>query len=401
MRFTERYWRAHAPMFGLAMLCMTVSGSSACDDEAEPASTQQDEQSSSAPGDSDSISSRTRRGSSSSSTKKKTVAACKESCDEEGDSCKQDCDDDDEDCNKSCDDDRYACRKRCDKTSGTSSSSSDSDDAADASKKSSDKSEKTSEPSGDEMAVTIKFAARVGKEDFACGQEYKDVGSKKTTVTPTDLRMFVQDVKLISASGKEVDVALDVRKPWQSKDVALLDFEDGSGECGEGNTETNTKITGKVPQDTYVGIVFTNGVPEALNHADPTAEDDPIGMFAGLSWGWLGGFRFTKVELRQVSSGADFGSAVAHLGSTACTGKPQTGTVKCGKPNRNHVQLDEFNPKSDTIIFDVASVFEHTDLTQMAECHSTGDFCAPMFEAFGVDLGTGKALDKQAVFSVM
>jgi uncharacterized repeat protein (TIGR04052 family) len=141
-------------------------------------------------------------------------------------------------------------------------------------------------------------------------------------------------------------------------------------------------------------------VPEKLNHADPTKAEDPLGEFASLSWGWLGGYRFTKVDVREVTAGDTFGAAMAHLGSTACSGKPQSGTVKCGKPNRNLVQLEDFDPKTNVIVFDVGAVFEGTDLTEMAECHSTGEYCAPMFEAFGVDLKTGKALSKQTVFSV-
>jgi uncharacterized repeat protein (TIGR04052 family) len=418
MLFTQRYRLAHVQFLGLALLCM--GGGSACDDEEAPAPAHHDntdERSSSSSLSAGSISSRTRHssGSSSSSSATKTtttsnsksVASCKSHCDAKGDDCKQACDEDDEDCNQACDDDRYTCRKGCEK--GSSSSGADSKDAA-ANDNDSDKADAASTrhssrdagtASGADMSVTIKFAARVGSDDFACGQQYPNIGKSKTTVTPTDLRMFVQDVKLISRSGDEVPVELDTRKPWQSSDVALLDFEDGSGDCNEGNAEMNAKITGKVPEDTYVGISFSNGVPEELNHGDPTAAADPLGTFTDLSWGWLGGYIFSKVELRQVTTEAAFGSGIAHVGSTACSGKPESGSVKCGKPNRNLVKLDEFNPKTDIIIFNVAPVFEQTDLTQMSECHSTGEFCAPMFKALGVDQTTGKALATQSVFSVM
>lgn len=428
MLFTQRYRSARARILGLAWLCIGSIGSitsSACEDEEDPAPAHSDDDEPSSSSSSSSTGSSRRSGSSSSSTrssstsstssKSKSVASCKNDCDDEGDDCKLACDEDDEDCNQACDDDRYACRKKCEKSSsttssGSSSSSSSSDEESDSDEDEADKPDagsSTRRSSSDagtsssaSMSVTIKFAARVGSDDFACGQEYTNIGKTKTTVTPTDLRMFVEDVKLISQGGDEVPVELDTRSPWQSADVALLDFEDGSGDCAEGNAELNTKITGKVPADTYVGIIFSNGVPEALNHEDPTTADDPLAMFTDLSWGWLGGYIFSKVELRQVTTGSSFGSGIAHVGSTACSGKPQSGTVKCTKPNRNLVQLDEFDPKTDTIIFDVAPVFEQTDLTQMSDCHSTGEFCAPMFEALGVDLTTGKALTKQSVFSV-
>ena len=69
---------------------------------------------------------------------------------------------------------------RSSRRSSTSSSSTSSDkddqDAGSSSKSSTGK-----------LAVSIEFAARVGSEDFACGEEYKKVGSSKTTVTPRDL----------------------------------------------------------------------------------------------------------------------------------------------------------------------------------------------------------------------
>src|SRR5690606_38379560 len=79
--------------------------------------------------------------------------------------------------------------------------------------------------------VTIEFAAKVGDEDFACGQVYSGVGSSGVDAAPQDLRFFVSDVRLIDASGREEPVAIAARAPWQAADVALLDFEDGSGLC--------------------------------------------------------------------------------------------------------------------------------------------------------------------------
>ncbi|HET8932177.1 MAG TPA: MbnP family copper-binding protein [Polyangiales bacterium] len=394
MRFRDRQW--HARLWGLALLCAGPIG--ACEEDEPADSHEEDEEESSS---SSGRSSWSRR----QSTQKETVADCKDECEDVCVACKSDCDEDDEDCNKRCDDKRYTCRKACAAQDAGSKRDAGSTRDADVEVPDSgapdagDAGEEVEEPA-DGVAVTIKFEARVGKKTFACGEEYSGIGSQSTTITPTDLRMFVQDLKLVTAAGKEVAVELDVRKPWQGKGVALLDFEDGTGDCGEGNAETNMKITGKVPKGSYVGVSFSNGVPEKLNHADPTTAADPLGEFASLSWGWLGGYRFTKVDVREVAQGDTFGAAMAHIGSTACSGNPQSGTVKCGKPNRNLVELDDFDPKSSVIVFDVGALFEATDLTAMAECHSTGEFCEPMFEAFGVDLKTGKALTKQTVFSV-
>jgi uncharacterized repeat protein (TIGR04052 family) len=251
------------------------------------------------------------------------------------------------------------------------------------------------------MAVTIDFRATIDGIEFACGDTYPGIGSQNTTVTPLDLRLFVQDVKLISQDGSEVPLALDVRAPWQSADVALLDFEDGTGNCGEGTPERNTKITGTVPVDQYKGIRFVNGVPEELNHLDPAQQDDPLKTFANLSWGWLGGFRFAKIELMEVARPNEpFGSGIFHVGSTACTGDAQAGTVTCAKPNRNLIALDDFDPDIDTVELDIAPIFVKTDLTETAECHATGDLCQSMFSAFGIDFATGKSSTKQTAFFV-
>jgi hypothetical protein len=59
---------------------------------------------------------------------------------------------------------------------------------------------------------------------------------------PADFRFYIQDLKLIDADGKEAPVKLDSRAPWQSKDLALIDFEDAQGHC-HGTAETNTSIT--------------------------------------------------------------------------------------------------------------------------------------------------------------
>ncbi|HTU63686.1 MAG TPA: MbnP family copper-binding protein, partial [Polyangiales bacterium] len=133
--------------------------------------------------------------------------------------------------------------------------------------------------------VTISFRAAVADRDFSCLERYDDVGSTKTGVRPVDFRFYVQDLALIDADGEEVPVELDARAPWQTKDVALIDFEDMQGSC-KGTPETNTTITGTVPAGDYHGVVFTNGVPEALNHLDQSTQPPPLDV-TELYWAWL------------------------------------------------------------------------------------------------------------------
>ncbi len=246
--------------------------------------------------------------------------------------------------------------------------------------------------------IEIGFQARVADEDFACGQVYEGVGSTASLAEPQDLRFFVSDVRLIEADGREEPVALDTRAPWQLPEVALLDFEDASGLCASGTVDTNSTLTGRVFPGEYVGVAFRVSVPEALNHDDPAALPAPLEL-GSMSWGWLLGYRFMRAEMAPVGEdGPVAGAALLHLGSTACSGNPQAGTVVCANPNRNEVRLDGFDPTTSTIVADVAALFADTDLSQDSLCHSTGELCAGPFEKLGVDLSTGSPLPAQSVF---
>jgi uncharacterized repeat protein (TIGR04052 family) len=265
-------------------------------------------------------------------------------------------------------------------------------------------SDKDAAPIGDdEQVVKLRFRAQVGDEPFACGRDYTNQGSSKLTVTPRDLRLFVQDVALLDADGKEVPVKLDKRDPWQTAEVALLDFEDATGECFA-NEETNREITGVVPKGEYRALRFSHGVPEKLNHSDPEMFPAPL-QTPGMSWNWLLGLRFVKIELAtqpsatdDLDAGADPGSFSLHVGSTACAGNQNAGTIKCGKPNRSRVELPDFKLGESEIVLDVAPLLRGNDLSQVIECHSGTASCEPLFEALGVSYATGKATEKQSVF---
>lgn len=251
--------------------------------------------------------------------------------------------------------------------------------------------------------VTISFRAAVADRDFSCLERYENVGSTKTGARPVDFRFYVQDLALIDADGDEVPVALETRAPWQTKDVALIDFEDMTGSC-KGTPETNITITGKVPAGEYTGVVFTNGVPEALNHLDQSTQPPPLDV-TELYWAWLSGYRFMVAELEQDGEAApavdeDAGVAqpgvgLMHIGSTSC--RKDRG---CTKKNRNRVHLTDFKPDSDVIVADIAAIFGDTDVAQDMQCHSADEICAPMFERLGVAFATGESNDAQKVFRV-
>jgi uncharacterized repeat protein (TIGR04052 family) len=222
-------------------------------------------------------------------------------------------------------------------------------------------------------------------------------GNPGTEVTPQDFRLFIQDLALIKEDGTPVPIKNAVREPWQSETVALLDFEDATGNCA-GTPETNDEITGTVPAGSYKGLSFASGVPEALNHSDATKQADPLKSSASLSWSWLSGFRFAKIELVKTDS-ENFGEGVFHPGSQACSGNPAMGQVMCSKPNRNEVLFDKFDPEKDTVVIDITTLFADTDMNMDSTCHS-GEraICESMFDAWGINFDDGKPKAGQTVF---
>jgi uncharacterized repeat protein (TIGR04052 family) len=274
------------------------------------------------------------------------------------------------------------------------------------------------------MPVTLRFKAKLGSADLICGQSYPGQGSGKVIAKPQDFRFFVQDVRLIAADGREVPVLLDERAPYQTRDLALLDFTDGRDSCTTGDPGSNLVVTGRVPPGSYRGIAFANGVPEQLNHGNPATAPAPLQQ-PGISWSWLDGNRFFIAEMRHapevgldggvlpvatdggISSGggghnataATPGLAIAHIGSTTCLGGLATG-IRCERPNRNAVKLMGFDPTINTVVADLAAVFSQVDLERGLLCHARGDLCIPPLTAVGLDLVTGQPVPTQSVFRV-
>ena len=77
------------------------------------------------------------------------------------------------------------------------------------------------------QSVEIKFAGAINGQPFACGQSYANVGTTKSTITPSDFRLYVSEVKLVRKDGTTVPVQLAQDGIWQYQNVALIDFENG------------------------------------------------------------------------------------------------------------------------------------------------------------------------------
>jgi uncharacterized repeat protein (TIGR04052 family) len=232
--------------------------------------------------------------------------------------------------------------------------------------------------------VTINFAAKVGEQAFTCGESYSALGTSATTVTPADFRFYVSDLALIDASGNAIPLNLEQDGKWQYQNVALLDFEDKSGACSNGTTETRTQVVGTIPPGEYQGLQFTLGIPSELNHADATLASSPLNL-TSLWWNWRGGYKFLRVDLSNQTTaqkdnaiegeemnhqshemdhqGSQTQNFAIHIGSTGCQadtdGQQPSG---CSNPNRSTTVLDNFNPENNVVVADLANLLSQTDL---------------------------------------
>ncbi len=121
------------------------------------------------------------------------------------------------------------------------------------------------------QAVTVDFKAMVGDQVFSCADSAGyALGTGTLPYIPKDFRFYVSNLRMVAADGTQAPVTLD-DSTWQGYGVALLDFENGSGNCTIGTTETNTAVRGTVTPGTYVGLAFDVGVPTAANHLNVQA----------------------------------------------------------------------------------------------------------------------------------
>jgi len=187
--------------------------------------------------------------------------------------------------------------------------------------------------------------------------------------------------------------------------VTLIDLEDGSAGCGfEGTSPTHAVVAGSVPAGHYVGLRFTLGVPEALNHSDTATAPPPLDLTA-MGWGWQAGRKFAKIEFSPPPGATWLAPGfVVHLGSTGCAGNPGLGTVVCSRPNRALVQFDAFDPATQRVALDLPALLAGTDITRNRSgaigCMSsaTDPECERVFAALGIDWradgsGSGQPLD--------
>ncbi len=260
----------------------------------------------------------------------------------------------------------------------------------------------TGTPAG-QMEVSIPFRARAGGVDFACGGTLSGMGTGANALEPRDFRFYVYDLALIDSAGEPVLVSLDQDGTWQSENVALLDFEDGSGRCATGSPDTNTELRGLVAEGDYTGISFNIGVPDALNHIDAATAPAPLND-TSLWWSWTGGYKFAKIDMTTEAST----TFVFHLGATDCE-KLDDGSYACTLENQAAVTLVDFDVANDAVALDLADLYAENDLSgelqegdSMPGCMSSeGDpECTGLFGALGLPWGDNTAPGEQRLFTV-
>ena len=240
-----------------------------------------------------------------------------------------------------------------------------------------------------DVPVTIWFQAVAGSAELACGQSYDGIGTSKSRIEPKDFRFYVHNIRLLDENGQEVPIALKQDGRWQFEDVALLDFEDGTGACSNGTADLNTQLVGRAPADhIYHGLRFTLGVPFAINHTNVTQVPSPLNLTA-MSWTWNAGRKFARIEFASTGNPQGY---TFHLGSTGC--QPSQGITTpptfCAHANRVEVSFPTFERDSNVVLVDLAALLQDSDVdVASGACTSSADDpdCAPLFGNLGLPFG--------------
>ena len=252
-------------------------------------------------------------------------------------------------------------------------------------------------------SLRLDFRASIGGQSLRCGQSYGSVGTAASSVRVKDLRLYLSDFRFVLAEGGERPVPLRDAPPWQSSAVALLDFEDASGDCAEfGTVETNDQLllADGTSLEGVTGLRFTLGVPEELNHQDAATAVAPLNLGA-LQWNWQAGYKFIRLDLLHEGAPATTPWLV-HLGSTGCqsAGPAVAPATACARSNRVEVELAQFDLSSPQIALDLGRMLADVDLGHNTPdtapgCMSgaTDPECASIFAALGLASQGGDCVD--------
>ncbi|MBK7392286.1 MAG: metallo-mystery pair system four-Cys motif protein [Chloracidobacterium sp.] len=222
------------------------------------------------------------------------------------------------------------------------------------------------------QSVAINFQGVVGDKAFSCNETYGGIGTTKSSMTVSDFRFFVENVRLVDKKGKETPLTLTNDGKFQTDKVALIDFENGEGACKNGTPELNTTIRGAVPKGKYVGVRFQIGVPEELNHLDPTKQPSPLNI-TRMMWSWQAGFKFARIDTKTTGKPNGY---VLHLGSAGCKADTD-GKITCTNSNRPEFAFAKFDAAKDVINVDLAALYKESNVDINQEKTASGCMSSP------------------------
>lgn len=246
------------------------------------------------------------------------------------------------------------------------------------------------------LPVTIRFVAQVNGLAFDCRKAYANVGQTRAIWQPKDFRMYVHDVQLVRASGEAVPIALQQDGLFQKGNVALLDFEDGAGNCVHGTAQTHTQIQGTIlSHHDYVGLRFILGVPFENNHQVARAALPPFDQ-PNLYTDRRNGYKFLCIEGRVDKT---FEHSV-WLMSSDCMLEREGYISGCKATNEVAIELPRFNADTQVVVADIGRLFEKSVLQSVHRksarrgkksvpingCHSepNNSDCRPIFSQLGI-----------------
>jgi uncharacterized repeat protein (TIGR04052 family) len=226
---------------------------------------------------------------------------------------------------------------------------------------------------GAAATFTLSFRAKVGAQPFSCTATYAGIGTTASTIAPRDFKMYVSEIRLITADGAEVPVQLTQDGTWQLDNLALVDFEDQTGSCTNGTPQVRTVVEGSAPAGVYSGVRFVLGVPFARNHADASTAPSPLNL-SSMFWSWNGGYKFLRADFNSTGQPGGFN---IHLGSTGCNGATATTPpTSCTAPNRPEYTV-LLNPATEVIVADLASLLATTNVDVNQATTAPGCMSAP------------------------
>lgn len=254
--------------------------------------------------------------------------------------------------------------------------------------------------------ITITFLPDVFDEELGCGLDIDLIDTAPgDNASLTNLRFYVSDVDVLAVDGSPLPVHLVADGVWQSEEVALLDFEDGTGDCVGGTPETRKVVMGEVSPGEYNGIEFTVGVPFALNHA---LGDAPLGDPA-LFHSAQRGHHFFDFGL-LIDGETSWSTRILSM-DCASGGSDAAPAEDCERPNVARIRVENLNPGEDPIRMKLGQLLAAVDLaldTPYTEVGCVSDplevaECPFAFGIFGLDWETGNCLndcEEQALFKV-